>query len=142
MSKPFLRYEDVPLVLASEGELPTMIFASNATLSVTQPIEAKRFVDDYVISFDKQTGDITINGVITTDATNEVNSTSDVNVSSSATSESETEHNTNIVLTGSVISAQLYVSSFAIVEDLNTYVKHFEWVPTKIVFIPNIDRQR
>ena len=58
MSKPFLRYEDVPLLLASEGQQPTFVFASQAALSVSQPINAKKFADDHQISFALQTGDI------------------------------------------------------------------------------------
>jgi len=61
MSKPFLRYEDVPLLLASEGEQPTFVFANQASISVSQPIGAKKFVDDHQISFALQTGDIYFN---------------------------------------------------------------------------------
>ena len=63
MSKPFFRYEDVPLLMASEGQDPVLVFASNASLSVSQPLEAKKFVDDYQISFALQTGDIYFSGV-------------------------------------------------------------------------------
>jgi hypothetical protein len=58
MSKPFLRYEDTPLLMASEGEEPVLVFANQAALSVSQPINAKKFVDDHQISFALQTGDI------------------------------------------------------------------------------------
>ena len=62
MSKPFLRYEDVPLLLASSGQDPVLVFANNATLSVAQPLGAKHFTDDCAISFALQTGDITFVG--------------------------------------------------------------------------------
>lgn len=41
MSKPFYRYEDVPLLMASEGQEPVMVFANRAGLSASQPIQAK-----------------------------------------------------------------------------------------------------
>ena len=31
--KPFYRYEDVPLLLAEEGQDPIMVFASSASIS-------------------------------------------------------------------------------------------------------------
>lgn len=62
MSKPFYRYEDVPVVLASKGKDPVMVFARSAGLSASQPIEAKKFTDDYNISFALQTGDIHFTG--------------------------------------------------------------------------------
>lgn len=62
MSKPFYRYEDVPLLMASEGEEPIMVFANRAGLSASQPIQAKKFVEDYNISFALQTGDIYFTG--------------------------------------------------------------------------------
>lgn len=62
MSKPFYRYEDVPVVLASKGRDPVMVFARSAGLSASQPIEAKKFLDDYNISFALQTGHIHFTG--------------------------------------------------------------------------------
>jgi len=62
MSKPFLRYEDAPLLLASEGEDPVLVFANNASLTANQPIDAKKYVEDYQISFARQTGDIYFTG--------------------------------------------------------------------------------
>ena len=62
MSKPFLRYEDVPLLLATEGGYPVFVFANQASLSVSQAIDAKKFVDDHQISFALQTGDIHFTG--------------------------------------------------------------------------------
>jgi hypothetical protein len=62
MSKPFYRYEDVPLLIASEGQEPVMIFANRAGLSASQPIQAKKFVDDYNISFALQDEDIYFSG--------------------------------------------------------------------------------
>ena len=47
MSKPFLRYDDVPLLMASEGEEPILVFANNATLNVSQQLNVKQYVDDY-----------------------------------------------------------------------------------------------
>jgi hypothetical protein len=61
MSKPFFRYEDVPLLLASEGQQPSFVFATQASLSVSQPIDAKKFADDHHISFALQTGDVYFN---------------------------------------------------------------------------------
>ena len=58
MSKPFFRYEDVPLVMASEGQEPVLVFANSASISASQPIAPKKFVDDFNISFALQTGDI------------------------------------------------------------------------------------
>jgi len=62
MSKPFYRYEDVPLLMASEGQEPVMVFANRAGLSASQPIQAKKFIEDYHISFALQTGDIHFTG--------------------------------------------------------------------------------
>jgi hypothetical protein len=62
MSKPFYRYEDVPVVLASKGRDPVMVFARSAGLSASQPVEAKKFTDDYNISFALQTGDVHFTG--------------------------------------------------------------------------------
>ena len=62
MSKVFFRYEDVPLLMASEGQEPVLVFADNATLSASQPINARKFVDDHQISFALQSGDIYFNG--------------------------------------------------------------------------------
>jgi len=62
MSKPFYRYEDVPVLLASEGQEPMMVFARSAGLSASQPIEAKKFLDDYNVSFALQSGDIHFTG--------------------------------------------------------------------------------
>jgi len=62
MSKPFLRYEDTPLLMALEGQKPVMVFANSASLSVSQPIQPKKFVDDYQISFALQTGDVKFTG--------------------------------------------------------------------------------
>ena len=56
--KPFYRYEDVPLLLATEGQDPGMVFASSASISASQPLEAKKFIEDYNISFAMQSGDI------------------------------------------------------------------------------------
>ena len=50
-NKPFYRYEDVPLLLAPEGGDPIMVFANSANISASQPINARKFVDDYNISF-------------------------------------------------------------------------------------------
>lgn len=58
MGKPFYRYEDVPVLLASEGEYPVMVFASAARISANQPLEAKKFTEDYNISFAQQTEDV------------------------------------------------------------------------------------
>jgi hypothetical protein len=58
MSKPFVRYEDVPLLLAHEGEDPTFIFANNASIGVSQQINSKKFDDDYKVSLAMQTGDV------------------------------------------------------------------------------------
>ncbi len=58
MSKPFVRYEDVPLLLAHEGDSPVFIFANSASIGVSQQIESKKFDDDYKISLAMQTGDI------------------------------------------------------------------------------------
>lgn len=62
MSKAFFRYEDVPLLMASEGQSPVLVFADNATLSASQPIDATKFVDDHQISFALQSGDIKFTG--------------------------------------------------------------------------------
>lgn len=56
--KPFYRYEDVPLLLAAEGESPVMVFAQSASISANQPLEAKKFIEDYNISFALQDEDI------------------------------------------------------------------------------------
>lgn len=61
--KPFYRYEDVPLLLAEEGQDPIMVFASSASISANQPIESRKFVDDYNISFAFQTEDIEFTGI-------------------------------------------------------------------------------
>ena len=58
MSKPFVRYEDVPLLLAHEGGDPVFIFASNASIGVSQSISSKKFDDDYKISLAMQSGDV------------------------------------------------------------------------------------
>lgn len=58
MSKPFARYEDVPLLLAHEGDDPVFIFADSASIGVSQQINSKKFDDDYKISLAMQTGDI------------------------------------------------------------------------------------
>ena len=58
MSKPFVRYEDVPLLLAHEGDSPVFIFANNASIGVSQQITSKKFDDDYKISLAMQTGDV------------------------------------------------------------------------------------
>ena len=60
MSKKFYRYEDVPLMLASKGDDPVLIFANNVSLGVTQEINVKKFADDYRISIGLQTGDVFI----------------------------------------------------------------------------------
>lgn len=60
--KPFYRYEDVPLLLAPEGGDPVMVFANSASISANQPIEARKFVDDYNISFAFQKEDIHFTG--------------------------------------------------------------------------------
>lgn len=57
MSKKFYRYEDVPLMLASQNEEPVFIFANNVSLGVTQEINVKKFTDDYRVSIAMQTGD-------------------------------------------------------------------------------------
>ena len=62
MSKAFFRYEDVPLLMASEGQEPVLVFADSASLSASQPISARKFVDDHQISFALQSGDIHFNG--------------------------------------------------------------------------------
>ncbi|MGY8817448.1 MAG: hypothetical protein ACKVHB_06755, partial [Pseudomonadales bacterium] len=62
MSKPFYRYEDVPVLLATKGSEPIMVFASSAGLSASQPIEAKKFLEDHNISFALQTGDVHFTG--------------------------------------------------------------------------------
>ena len=56
--KPFYRYEDVPLLLAAEGQAPVMVFANNASISASQPLEAKKFIEDYNISFAIESEDI------------------------------------------------------------------------------------
>ena len=63
MNKPFFRYEDVPLVLAREGEKPFAVFANNASISVDQSVNVKKSVDDYNISFAFQTGDLYFEGI-------------------------------------------------------------------------------
>jgi len=63
MSKPFFRYEDVPLLLAQEGEEPVMVFATSASISANQPLEAKKFLEDYNISFALQTEDVVFAGI-------------------------------------------------------------------------------
>lgn len=63
MKKPFFRYEDVPLLLAREGERAFPVFASSASISVDQSVSVKKTVDDYNISFALQTGDLTFEGV-------------------------------------------------------------------------------
>ena len=62
-NKPFYRYEDVPLLLAPEGEEPMMVFANSASISANQPIDARKFVDDYNISFAFQKEDIHFTGI-------------------------------------------------------------------------------
>lgn len=62
MAKPFYRYEDVPVLLASEGEHPVMVFASAARISANQPLQAKKFVEDYNISFAQQQEDVYFSG--------------------------------------------------------------------------------
>ena len=56
--KPFYRYEDVPLLLAAEDQDPVMVFANNASISASQPLEAKKFIEDYNISFAIESEDI------------------------------------------------------------------------------------
>ncbi len=56
--KPFYRYEDVPLLLAAEGQEPVMVFAQSASISANQPLAAKKFMEDYNISFALQDKDI------------------------------------------------------------------------------------
>lgn len=51
MSKPFARYEDTPVLVGHEGQDPVFIFADNASISVSQTIYAKKFPEDYKISF-------------------------------------------------------------------------------------------
>lgn len=63
MAKPFYRYEDVPVLLASEGDYPVMVFASAARISANQPLEAKKFAEDYNISFAQQQEDVYFSGV-------------------------------------------------------------------------------
>ena len=60
--KPFYRYEDVPLLLAAEGQEPVMVFAQSASISANQPLEAKKFIEDYNISFAIQDEDIHFTG--------------------------------------------------------------------------------
>jgi len=60
MSKPFFRYEDVPLLLAAEGQDPVMVFANRASISASQPLEAKKFIDDYNISFADVSEDVVL----------------------------------------------------------------------------------
>jgi hypothetical protein len=63
MAKPFYRYEDVPLLLASEGQEPVMVFANRASISASQPLEAKKFAEDYSISFADVFEDVEFKGV-------------------------------------------------------------------------------
>ena len=63
MAKPFYRYEDVPLLLASEGQEPVMVFANRASISASQPLEAKKFAEDYNISFANVFEDVEFKGV-------------------------------------------------------------------------------
>lgn len=62
MAKPFYRYEDVPVLLAEEGQEPIMVLATNASISANQPLEAKKFLEDYNISFALQNQNITFEG--------------------------------------------------------------------------------
>jgi hypothetical protein len=50
------------LLMASEGQEPVLVFADSATLSASQPINARKFVDDHQISFALQSGDIKFTG--------------------------------------------------------------------------------
>ncbi len=63
MSKPFYRYEDVPVLLAEEGKDPVMVFATAASISANQPLEPKKFVDDYNISFADAKENLNFEGV-------------------------------------------------------------------------------
>ncbi len=63
MSKPFYRYEDVPVLIAQEGEDPVMLFATSASISASQPLQAKKFLEDYNLSFAFLTGDVNFVGV-------------------------------------------------------------------------------
>jgi hypothetical protein len=49
--KPFRRYEDTPVLVGQEGKEPVFVFANSASISVTQAIYAKKFTEDYRISF-------------------------------------------------------------------------------------------
>ena len=62
MGKPFYRYEDVPVLLAEEGQEPIMVLATDASISANQPLEAKKFLEDYNISFALQNQDVTFQG--------------------------------------------------------------------------------
>ena len=62
MAKPFYRYEDVPVLLAEEGQEPIMVLATNASISANQPLEAKKFLEDYNISFALQNEDLVFEG--------------------------------------------------------------------------------
>lgn len=58
MKKPFYRYEDVPIFLAEEGKEPVMVFAASASISASQSIKAKKFIEDYNISLAGQSEDL------------------------------------------------------------------------------------
>lgn len=63
MSKPFYRYEDVPVLLAEEGQEPVMVLATRASISANQPLVAKKFIEDYNISFALQNEDVEFTGI-------------------------------------------------------------------------------
>ena len=53
----YIRYEDVPVVIGSLDKDPEFIFANNISFDISQSLEPKRFLDDYVISL-AHTGDL------------------------------------------------------------------------------------
>jgi hypothetical protein len=53
----FIRYEDVPVVIGAANGDKEFIFASHASLSISQNLQPKRFLDDCVLPF-AETGDI------------------------------------------------------------------------------------
>lgn len=53
----YIRYEDVPVVIGSLDKDPEFIFANSLSFDISQSLEPKRFLDDYVLSL-AHTGDL------------------------------------------------------------------------------------
>ena len=45
----FFQYQDVPLCLGVRGKSPEYVFAENASISVTQPLQVVRNLDDNIL---------------------------------------------------------------------------------------------